>query len=310
LAPIRKSRGIKIFGNTMEGFAKINIVTNDLKEAIENTKYIFICTQAHAHKNPSVEIGKLVKDDQIIILLPGYWGFAIFYKNIRLEHNKKVKIVESRTLPYACSRIEEKAEVNIQMTTNSHLASIPASETPYVISEIDKLYPNRFASAKNVLEVAINAAGLFQTAMSILSTSYIEPGKDSYHFKQGYTPSVLKVLRAIWKEKNDILKYLNLSDLFPFEELEKMLLNPTSEQLTIKRPNNMYHRYITENCPLRLVPMSSLGLFLRIPTPITNSLINLASIINDIDYNKDGRTIKKLGFKRLLKINEFVEFFE
>jgi len=308
LAPVRNSGGIKIIGSRIQGFAKIYFVTNELEEAIENTKYIFICTQAHAHEGLSIKLAKLIKNGQLIILLPGYWGSVIFYNNIRIVNNKEVIIAESRTFPYACSRIEGKAEVNIQMISNSHIAAIPAKETTYIISEMEKIYPNRFYPANNVLEVAINASGLFQTAMSILSTSYIESGKDFYHFKQGYTPSVLKVLKAIWTEKNEILSKLKLSDLFTYKNLKAMLLQPTPEQLTIKRPNNMNHRYISENCPYRLVPMHSLGQILDVPTPVTDSLIQLASIINDIDYFKKGRTMCKLGLSAF-KDDKLIKYF-
>ena len=309
LIPVKNAGGIEIYGCGIEGFAKMNIVTTVLEEAIENVKFIIICTQSHAHNELAIKLSQCIKDKQLIILLPGYWGSVIFYKILRLKKNKAIKIAESSTPPYACSRIEGKAKVNIQSITNAHLAAIPARETNDVMNEINEIYPNRFFPAKNVLEVAINAVGLFQTAMCILNTSRIESGEDFYHFRQGYTPSVLKVLQAIWEEKDLILEALKLTDLSPFEELKKKLLNPTLEQLSIKRPNNMDHRYLTENCPFRLVPMSSLGLILNIPTPITNALIELASTINGINYYKYGRTMENLGLSSL-KINELIKFFE
>jgi len=309
LIPVKNAGGIEIYGCGIEGFAKMNIVTTVLEEAIENVKFIIICTQAHAHNELAIKLSQCIKDGQFIVLLPGYWGSVIFYNILRFKKSKAIKIAESSTPPYACSRIEGQSKVNIQTIVKPHLAAIPTRETNDVMKEINEIYPNRFFPAKNVLEVAINAVGLFQTAMSILNTSRIESGEDFYHFRQGYTPSVVKVLQAIWKEKGLILEALKLNDLSPFEELQKKLLNPTPEQLSIKRPNSMSHRYITENCPFRLVPMSSLGLTLNIPTPVTNAIIELASIINGIDYYKYGRTMDKLGLSSL-KINELIEFFE
>ena len=309
LIPVKNAGGIEVYGCGIEGFAKMNIVTTVLEEAIENVKFIFICTQSHAHDELAIKLSQCIKDRQFIILLPGYWGSVIFYNILKLKRNRVIKIAESSSPPYACSRIEGQPKVNIQTIVKPHLAAIPARETNDVMNKINEVFPSRFYPAKNVLEVAINAVGLFQTAMSILSTSRVESGEDFYHFRQGYTPSVVKVLQAIWEEKGLILEALRLTDLSPFEKLEKMVLNPTSEQLRIKRPNNMSHRYLTENCPFRLVPMSSLGLMLNIPTPITNAIIDLASTINDINYYKYGRTMEKLGLSSL-KINELIKFFE
>ena len=309
LIPVKDAGGIEIYGCGIDGFAKIDTVTTNLEEAIENVKFILICTQAHAHDELATKLSQYIKDGQFIILLPGYWGSVIFYNIIRLKKNKLIKIAEARTTLYACSRIEGQSKVNIKIIKNSHIAAIPARDTDDIIDEMNTIFPSRFFPAKNVLEVAINAAGLFQTAMSILSTSRIESGGDFYHFREGYTPSVLKVLQAIWEEKGLILKALKLNDIFSFEKMKKMALNPTPEQLSINRPNNMSHRYMTENCPFRLVPMSSLGLMLNIPTPITNAIIELASTINGINYYKYGRTMEKLGLSSL-KINEFIKFFK
>jgi len=310
LIPVKNAGGIEIYGCGIEGFAKMNIVTTVLEEAIENVKFIIICTQSHAHNELAIKLSQCIKDGQFVILLPGYWGSVVFYNILRLKKNKAIKIAEARTFPYGCTRIEGKPEVNIQyIETNVHLAAIPARETSDVINEINEIFSGRFSPAKNVMEVAISAAGLFQTAMSIMSTSWIELGEGFYHHRQAYTPSVLKVLQAIWKEKGLILEALKLTDIFPFEELKKLTLDPTPEQLTIKRPNNMSHRYMTENCPFRLVPMSSLGLILNIPTPITNAIIEVASTINGINYYKYGRTMEKLGLSSL-KINELIKFFE
>lgn len=310
LTPVKEAGGIEVYGCGIKGFAKINTITTILEEAIENVKFIFICMQAHAHEELATKLSQSVKGGQSIILLPGYWGSVIFYNSLKLKKEGLIKIAEASSPPHACSRIEGQSKINIQTIVKPYLAAIPAKDTASITKEMNKILPGRFFSAKNVLEVAINAVGLFQTAMSILSTSRIESGEDFYHFREGYTPSVLKVLQAIWEEKSTILETLRLGDLSPFEKMKNMALHPSSEQLSINRPNSMSHRYLTENCPFRLVPMSSLGKILNIDTPVTNAVIELTSAIHGVNYYQYGRTMEKIGLSSFSIIDEFIEFFE
>lgn len=55
------------------------------------------------------------------------------------------------------------------------------------------------------------------------------------------------------------------------------------------------HRYLLEDIPTGLVPMSSLGDLLNVPTPTMNALTDLACALHSIDYRKDGRTVENLG---------------
>jgi opine dehydrogenase len=57
-----------------------------------------------------------------------------------------------------------------------------------------------------------------------------------------------------------------------------------------------------------LVPWSGLGTLAGVPTPTINSLIQLASAMNGIDYMTQGRTLTKLGLADvpLERLQEFL----
>jgi opine dehydrogenase len=63
----------------------------------------------------------------------------------------------------------------------------------------------------------------------------------------------------------------------------------------VKAPPTLVHRYLLEDVPMSLVPMSSLGDLLDVPTPTIDSMIQLACVLNGTDYWKEGRTVDKLG---------------
>jgi opine dehydrogenase len=67
----------------------------------------------------------------------------------------------------------------------------------------------------------------------------------------------------------------------------------------ILAPHRTEMRYITEDIPCSLVPMSSLGKKFGVATPVMDSLITLASSMHGLDYHAEGRTVEKLGIADL-----------
>jgi opine dehydrogenase len=63
----------------------------------------------------------------------------------------------------------------------------------------------------------------------------------------------------------------------------------------VRAPPTLVHRYLMEDVPMSLVPMSSLGDLLGVPTPSIDALIHHAGLLNDRDYWEEGRTVEKLG---------------
>jgi len=68
----------------------------------------------------------------------------------------------------------------------------------------------------------------------------------------------------------------------------------------------MNNRYITEDVPMGLGLLSSLGQHLRIPTPVADTLIRFASIVLNRDFVRESRTIEKLGFTSLVALQKAI----
>ena len=60
-------------------------------------------------------------------------------------------------------------------------------------------------------------------------------------------------------------------------------------------PPTLDMRYLNEDVPESLVPIASIGKKFNVETPTINSLIYLASCLNESDYMTSGRTVEKLG---------------
>jgi opine dehydrogenase len=83
---------------------------------------------------------------------------------------------------------------------------------------------------------------------------------------------------------------------------------PYADPIGGKAPSTLKFRYITEDVPYALVPISSLGDQLKVPTPTIDGIISLASALNGEDYWTKGNDVKKLGIKGMTakQINKLV----
>lgn len=79
--------------------------------------------------------------------------------------------------------------------------------------------------------------------------------------------------------------------------LERELEMPGSP----KGPSDAKTRDITEDVPMGLCFMSSIGGKIGVETPICDSLIKIASAMHDVDYYIKGRTLEEFGLAELDK---------
>ncbi len=69
-------------------------------------------------------------------------------------------------------------------------------------------------------------------------------------------------------------------------------------KVSSKGPASATTRYISEDIPVGMVLLSSLGTLLGVPTPTADTLIHLSSVIHDTDYRAIGRTVESLSLDK------------
>jgi opine dehydrogenase len=115
----------------------------------------------------------------------------------------------------------------------------------------------------------------------------------------GATPSIGSVVDAISDERDTIGKKLNFSPI-PSEPFYEQILGARWPQDPCEvGPPSLRHRYISEDIPYGLVPLAYLGNLLNVPTPVSDAIIELSSITNNVNYWKAGLTLEKLKLDRL-----------
>jgi opine dehydrogenase len=216
---------------------------------------------------------------------------------------KKVYLAETVTLPYAC-RLRGPAHINVHhgSAVQDVIAAFPGVDNDAVIDAARPAYPN-FTATTHALEVALyNPNILLHPIGVIFNLGRIEFSKGEFWmYKEGFTPSVMKLLYSLEEEKLALLRALGLEgvrfeDFYEYRYQEKWADFAT---VSSKGPFSANTRYISEDIPIGMVLWASLGDLLGVPTPTARSLIHVSSVIHDTDYWQGGRTVEKLGLAEM-----------
>lgn len=87
------------------------------------------------------------------------------------------------------------------------------------------------------------------------------------------------------------------------------LLQNNKAYFDIKAPNTIDVRYVTEDVPMSLVPISELAKIAGVPTPNIDAVIQLTGTIYQKDFRAEGRCIKNLGIEGM-SVAQVAHYFE
>jgi opine dehydrogenase len=314
VAAIRVRGGIELtsYEDVPHGFGRLDLITSDMGEALEEADVIMVVVPATAHADIAGTASSHLRDGQIVVLNPGRTGGTLEFVHVLRQCGCEadVTVAEAETLVYA-ARSEGPAQARIFRIKDAvPLAALPAARTPQVLKALFGAYP-RFIDGKNVLQTSLNNMGaIFHPALTLLNAGRIESTGGEFQFYiDGVTPSVALVLEALDRERVTVAASLGIRAQTGMEWL-RMAYDATGETLHeaihnqpgyrgIKAPATLNHRYITEDVPMSLVPIAAIGQRYGVRVRAMDSVIRLACIVHRTDYWRRGRTMDRMGIQGL-----------
>ncbi len=295
---------------------KLAMATSDPREAVNGADIIYLVAPTFAQKPMFELVAQFLKDDQIIILLPGNFGSLSLQKLLKEKGiNARLGIAEADTIPFACRQIEPGLIDVWGMKKTMSLASLPGNDIDRIISEIQDYFPLPLEPAPNIIAIGLyNTNMILHCPTMIMNAGRIDSDVSGFQFyKDGMSASVCKVMEAMDRERMNIGSALGIDLLSTMEDMKKIyqldgetlretiLNNPVYCGHGKDSPSSINHRYLNEDVPYLLVPVSELGKILGVPTPVMDSTILLSGIINSNDYFRTGINLEKLGLDGLSK---------
>ena len=295
-----------------ESTTKINLVTDDIKEAILGAEIIMLAIPGMAVEYFAQILAPVVDENQIIYINSAAAMGCIRFINKAKEMgiNKRFKICESNSLTYGCRAFADEARVEMSLSVKKlFLAAYPASDTEEVIEALSQIY-DCFVPAKNIWHVNLeNGNPEVHPGPALLNAGRIDYSNGEFWlYKEGITKHTINVLKAVESERKALGRALGfevegaresrINRGYLEDDKSKTLqeLFNTSEVFcAIKGPTSVTNRYITEDISTGLVLWSNLGKILNVPTPNIDAIIVLGGTLLNTDFYKEGLTLDKLG---------------
>lgn len=284
-----------------------DFVKDDVVSAIKGAKIIFVNVPAFAQEVYSEYIAKFGEKGQIIVFPCGGFSALNFYNYLnKIGRENDFYIGETASFIYT-TKITDAAKVLIKSIKEKiQFAAYPNSKTDEALLILNSIYP-QFYKAENVWQTSFNnPSSVLHTITTLMNMSRIEqfgPYKNSYF---DITPSVARIIEKVDVERLTVASNF-YSNPMSMKDIMGSLYNIRCDNFydTIKNikayqiqysPDSLKHRYVSEDIPYSLVPISTLAKKLEIKTPNMDSIINIACMCNDINYWETGRNADKIGF--------------
>lgn len=298
---IQEQGGIHSKGK-VEGFAPLAYCGHDLDRAIRNADYIFVVGPAYSITSFAEAVRPIAAKGQSFCICPSSNCGAILFKHgLGLElDDPAVTVSETSTLPYAC-RCDDPGSVTIyhKLTGGLYFATLPATAAKQAFTMFRKLYPHGEMAGSLLMTMMQTGNSIIHPSITLLNASRIESTQGNFLFyEEGATPASGRLMRALDDEKQAISGLLDIGIIR--DPTVKLLQGYNTDDSYengyrtapgfkgIKAQSKLDHRYLNEDVGYGLVFLSELGKQIGIPTPVTDAVILLASIITERDFRAEG----------------------
>lgn len=286
---------------------------------------IFI--QTTYHPDLAKKIAKYFQDNQLVMLIPGYAG-SIFYSKF-CDNNPIFS--EGESTPNDARVVEPGTVKVLFKNARNSLSFFPAVKTAQGMSIAANLFPAYNINSKNVRKhifesalhnpnIIVHTVGLYVMYPMLEYCAKHHPDEVPYMYRDALsTDMAWLMIEKLDAEKMAVLSALGCEpipylDACLFRNEEDLTQDPKKvfESYKISSPPGPYsfdNRYVTEDVPMGLVLLSSLGEKLGIEMPECNRLIDMCGRLLARDFFKEGRTLASLGLGDLSK-EELLRFVE
>ena len=313
---IKTRGGIESYGEVC-GFVKPNLVTIDIKEAIDDVNVIIMPVPAFAHETLFNKILPHLKKGQIVLICPDNLGTLRFYEMLKKQNKENdILVAGTASLLFVAKKDKEglgPARINVDgVKQQIRISAMPARNNEQIKDTFNNLFPN-VKMVNNALENALsNVNHQLHPAPMILNAGRIESNEKFKFYFEGHTESVDKVLVDVGKEKIKVTNEFGL-DVDDFDNIFSIYYKDKSTKTSnihekistnicyrnVSSPDSLKSRFVIEDINYGLVLVSSMGKKCGIETPVIDSLINLACSLNQENYWEQGITLEKLGFSNM-----------
>jgi opine dehydrogenase len=270
-----------------------------------------IAARLLTRKSVARSLAPLLRDGQVILLIQGNTGGSLIVRRALDDAGCQadIDVAEMDNYPYSCWRL---ADANTSDYKEAVVAGRDVSGKPHRggVSALVAIVPQAVA-APNILYTGFtNANAMLHVANCVANAGRIESGESYRFYAEGVTPAVARLYEAINAERVAVAATLGasvptLADWFDrvygvreatlFETCQRLTYNSDGPYQATGTPKSLDHKFITEDVPTGLIPMSALGTAAGVRTPAIDALVEVVRSMTGTDFAEEARTLERLG---------------
>jgi Glycerol-3-phosphate dehydrogenase len=303
IAKVLETKTIRVTGTLNENVV-LDMVTDQIEEAVTGAHYVLIVTPAFAHADYAKLLKGKLNANQIVVVFPGAFASLVLRKELG-DTNCPV-LAEANNLPYD-ARLTAPATIQLFGRNRINIAFMPADKAQDLIGDMrEELFPFEKVYA-DVLECGLSIVNpALHTGPCLFNISSIErPDVNFYLYEHGFTPSAAKLDIVLDNERKAVGRVFGY-DLTPIEDFSGLPRDYTWRELyrathgeisltPISGPNDIFNRYLTEDAPYGLVPWTAIGEIAGVDMPITKGVLAIYNVIHERDWRAEGNNAERLG---------------
>jgi opine dehydrogenase len=304
------NRGCVELKGEINGSATMDAITNDLGEVVADARFVFVVIPANAHYDLALQLGALLSSSQTLVLNPGRsCGILDFERGLKKAGMRMTPLImETQSLLFTCRSLSPGEVQVLSVKSRNRMAANRQSMGREVASMLSSVYGNP-TIVECALDIAFdNMGAILHPAPVLFNTGWIESRNVFFpHYYFGISPTVAQFIELMDAERIGVARAYGVAARSVKSWHEEVYgchgadlyetLQSNSAYASIDAPRSIKHRYLTEDIPTGLVPMSELGRAANVATPLMDMMINLGSIMLNTDFRKNGRNLGKLGLE-------------
>jgi opine dehydrogenase len=302
---LRAAGAVRATGK-VEGTFELASVGQSAQKFVESCSTIFVCTTTNDYLDVVAQIGPYLQAGHEVILFSSKFGGSLLVDHqLQRLRRSGVRVVETDAL-FAC-RLQSDGSVWVRGMKEWTLYSSPrASQTAANRDVLERFFPN-LEAADNIVQRGLTDFGALTHALTVLvNINSIDRNNTFLFYQEGFTERTVSLLETMEREFREVARAYDTTIISASQLLNRYYGCETTSLLEAMRtvpnyrfstsPESLHTRYIHEDVPCTLVPVSLLAQLAGTRVPVIDSVIAMASVIAGEDFLTTGRTLDRLGW--------------
>jgi opine dehydrogenase len=281
-----------------------------IEDAVGEAELILIPGPATAQMDIARVMAPHVHDGQVVFLPPGTFGSYAMAQVVK----PKLLWAETGTLPWL-ARKRGPAEVAITIRAVRLPTGVyPIKEKDRAMAVIRKAFPSVEPCGNALSGALMNAGPIIHPPLILMNAGPLEASNNYDIHSEGTQPAVRAVTDRLDNERIALREALGFgaphyplkdhytSDRWMYGDAHKKLVQSGDwrEPVPLRE-----HRYMTEDVVFGLAFLVSVARWAKVPAPVAEGLLAVASAILNKDLSRGERTLESLGLSALSRTEFF-----